>query len=601
MSKLILTILISGAVFLGFSSETFAAEASMRLSPSTGMHTEGSSFKVDVIIDTDGNPINAAEARMTFDPQAINVVSIESENSIFSSWVERPDFSNELGIIEFAGTVSSGFEGFEGKVMTINFVALRNGVARVRFSSGAIIAADGRGSNIISSLMSGVYTLTPGVVEFLPTQDHSAPINAPGAPHVTSETHPDSENWHSRDTVALSWHVPDGVTASRMLLDRSSNVMPETEYEDHISERTYRFLDDGVWYFYLQLQNSNGWGDVSTFKIQIDTQKPERFNVKSLPRNDLTDPSVRFLFDAFDNTSGIERYEIQFSSVNSEDVRTKTWLDSGNQIYKTAPLEPGDYTIITKAIDAAGNYLVDMEEFKVRPIDSPIFDKNSYVIDSGDPLVLEGSAKPDSEVFFLISRGNSEPQKHSTFAEDDGRFLFVLPQAPEDGTYQAQAYVVDSRGAKSELSAPATVGVNTGGVARLGSAALNTVSFAIPLSASVFVLIILLLHLKHKFMLLQNRLKQEVGSAETAVHKAFIELKDEVDRNVRSLERVKDSRGLTREEIEVMDSLSGRLIRVEKIFEKEMDKIENMASSQELDVEPVTWKKPKTIIRKWAS
>ncbi|MDZ4231868.1 MAG: cohesin domain-containing protein, partial [Candidatus Pacearchaeota archaeon] len=190
----ITTLLVFLVVFL--PGVAAAQEASLYFSPSSGTFTAGTTFPVAVRVNTSGSAINAAQGILVFDPKKFTVVSTSKTNSIFALWTQEPTFSNSAGTLEFGGGVPSpGFSGAAGTIFTITFRARTAGDGTVTFSSGSILANDGRGTNILSFLGSGTYTIIPSTLP-LPPEEGSL---KPSLPNVSSLTHPSQDAWYSNN------------------------------------------------------------------------------------------------------------------------------------------------------------------------------------------------------------------------------------------------------------------------------------------------------------------------------------------------------------------------------------------------------------------
>jgi len=61
--------------------------ASLYLAPSTGTYTVGTTFLVQVKVNSGGVAINAADGTLVFDPDKLEVVKLSKEDSIFTLWV----------------------------------------------------------------------------------------------------------------------------------------------------------------------------------------------------------------------------------------------------------------------------------------------------------------------------------------------------------------------------------------------------------------------------------------------------------------------------------------------------------------------------------
>ncbi len=162
---IILVFVFSFSFLLVHSSKVFAAAEDtggvLFLSPSSGIYSVGDIFDVGIYADSGGQEINAAEAELSFNPKELEVESISKDGSIFNLWPMEPEFSNEEGSINFAGGSKTKFVGDKGLLLTVTFKALKSNVSRANLAAGAILAADGMASNIITAMKSGVYTLEP--------------------------------------------------------------------------------------------------------------------------------------------------------------------------------------------------------------------------------------------------------------------------------------------------------------------------------------------------------------------------------------------------------------------------------------------------------
>ncbi len=149
------------ALFLLLPGGVSATEAALFVEPETGAYTIGEIFEIRIFADTDGVEINAAEAELTFNPDAIEIQRVSTEGSILDAWPTQPTFSNQAGTLRFAGWTRVPYRGSRGLLATVQFKALRSRPSNAYLAAGAILAADGKGSNIITSMRSGLYTVEP--------------------------------------------------------------------------------------------------------------------------------------------------------------------------------------------------------------------------------------------------------------------------------------------------------------------------------------------------------------------------------------------------------------------------------------------------------
>lgn len=153
-------------------STVSAAGATLYVAPASGVYQLGEPFEVQILANTAGQPITAAEGELAYNPGNFAVDTISVERSVLTSWSTPPSYDGSAGIIKFSGWAEHPYTGNDGLLVTITFRALRVSQGTLRFNSGAMLAADGRGNNILTSMSSGSYSVSP---------KQNAPPVAPGA------------------------------------------------------------------------------------------------------------------------------------------------------------------------------------------------------------------------------------------------------------------------------------------------------------------------------------------------------------------------------------------------------------------------------------
>jgi hypothetical protein len=180
-----------------FTPPVASAEAVLYISPERGSYTVGQTFDMKVYADTGGALVNAAEAEISFNADALEVQSISTDESILQSWTSKPEFSNSEGTIHFAGWTKKNYSGVSGLLVTVTFKALRTSVGSARLAAGAILAADGQESNIITGMRSGVFTIAPEEIRESPSSAELAQASSSNAikakvPPPVFEEYPDA-------------------------------------------------------------------------------------------------------------------------------------------------------------------------------------------------------------------------------------------------------------------------------------------------------------------------------------------------------------------------------------------------------------------------
>lgn len=99
-------------------------------------------------------------------------------------------------------------------------------------------------------------------------------------------------------------------------------------------------------------------------------------------------------------------------------------------------------------------------------------------------------------------------------------------------------------------------------------------SVAVPIIALIVLMLFVVWYGWHKFNLFKKRLRKEVGEAEQALHKAFNLLREEIQEQIKLLEKTRNKRGLTKEEQKILKQLKKDLDDAERFVGKELKDIE---------------------------
>ncbi len=544
-----------------------AQAATLYFSPSSGTHAISATFTVSVYVSSADQAMNAASGVISFPSDKLEVTSLSKSGSIFTLWVQEPSFSNSAGTVNFEGIVlNPGFTGSSGKSLSITFRTKDSGNAPLTFSSGSALANDGKGTNILTGMGDANFSIgvvQPGAPEIVTPAEVAG---TPAAPEISSLTHPDPNKWYPLSDAKFIWGVSKDITGARLLVGRIPTAVPTVTYSAPVNSKEITNLADGIWYFSVRLRNAAGWGSVSRFRFQIDTEKPTRFDISEVERQDLTNPRAKFIFDASDETSGIDYYEIQIGNESSQ-----VWRDDGNHIYETPAFGPGRYTLIAKAVDKAGNSLANSAEFVIESLEPPTIIDYPKELASGEILTIKGKTKyPEAQIDIFLQQEKDEAKSYSAKSDKDGKFTFVAEDRLTSGIYTAWAEVINARGARSEPSEKVTIAVEQPALLRVGSWAVGFLAVIVPLIALILLLAYFLYHWWHKFATLRKRVRKEIHEAEHALHKAFDLLKEDIHEQIKMLEKTKTKRELTEEEEKIIKQLKEDLDDAERFVRKEI-------------------------------
>jgi len=362
--KRLIVVLVAGSFCLsgfGSLSKAIAAGSSLYLSPGSGTFFIGSTFDVSIFVNTGGNNVNAVRVDLKFDPRKLQIASPTAGRSFISVWIAQPSYSNIEGRASFqGGTPSPGINTSSGLVSTITFRAVAPGETVVSIlDSSQVLLDDGKGTNALSSIARGVYSIL---------------IPPPEGPKVFSPTHPDQNKWYKNKSITFSWEKEEGVTDFSYSIDQDFHGTPDNLSEgDHISV-SFSDLEDGIWYFHIKAKKGDSWGGITHYLAQIDTIPPAAFDLNFEPalRSPIMtskEPIVSFI--TTDSLSGLDHFELKIiylqKSVEEEGEEVGFFIEASSP-YKLPALDLGEHEVVVRATDKAGNWRDISERIEVAPI-----------------------------------------------------------------------------------------------------------------------------------------------------------------------------------------------------------------------------------------
>ncbi|MFH1170797.1 MAG: cohesin domain-containing protein [Candidatus Vogelbacteria bacterium] len=564
---------VTAAFFLGLAAPVLGATLS--LTPATGAYTVGAPFTATVVVTSSDKVANALSGVVTFPTNRLEVVSLNKNNSVITYWVNEPNYSNATGQIKFEGVVPNpGFSGVGKRVLAITFRPKIVGPVTLTFSEGSVLANDGQGTNILSGLANANYGIVPVKLESPAREATTATtvIGAPGAPQVTSTTHPDPASWYNHSNPVFQWELASEITGVNILADHSPSTNPGTASDGRFSTYSYKKeVKDGAWYFHLRLRNAGGWGDITHFGFNIDTAPPTDLQIIPVERLDATDPIVAFTITASDQGSGLDRYEI---SMDGEPAII--WSDNENHRFTTPVLKLGEHTLLVKVYDWAGNELAGSVNFSIAPLPAPKILEYPREIATGEIITLRGEALAGGLVTVSFKHPDGSETTRETRSDQVGRFVISVDEKWPAGVYTATAMVKDNRGAESAPSEAVVLTLYLPALWQWGNALLRWLSLIIPILALLILLLFIILWSYYRLRRIKQAVRRESREATEALHKSFDFLREKSRDQLALLEKAKANRVLTKEETAIAENLKQSLNDVESYVRKEIVDIEKI-------------------------
>lgn len=572
-------LLLLGILFFSYSLFISPINAAtLKAFPSTGVYTVGSPFSVSVVLNTAGKSVNAADGQLSFNPRELQVVSVSRSSSIFNLWTQEPTFSNSAGTISFGGGSPMGYKGSNGTVFRIVFRPLGAGTPKVTFKSGSVLAADGLGTNILTTMNGGSYTISAVTNE--PEPEYIPPANTPSAPKVSSLTHPDPEGWSKETTATFTWSIPSGVTTVRMLLSDSPGTVPTKVYDTLITEKTIEELDQGESYFHIQFKNSDGWGRITHYRIGVDSKPPQNLTLTVEDSTDINLPGHILKF-TYDDISPVSRYLIKVDG--NEPVEYVDEDGDGQILLHT--LQPGNHSIVAEVYDAAGNLSVVSHSFDVQAFEKPIFTEYPSRINTEVIPAIKGTTRPDADVSVSVVKDSSgiavfadsgsDDIQFNVKANADGEFTYIPPASFEPGVYTVTAIARDAAGKLSERSDEIKIVVEVPGYIVFGTMAINILSVIIPVAALLILLIFGLWYMWHKFNVWRGKVKKETREAIESLASEFGNMVTNLNESVAMLTKARKGK-LTKAEKELIAQMKKDLKVAQTRITKEVGDIDEL-------------------------
>ncbi len=560
-----------------FFVPSFTLAATMSVSPNTGVYVAGKTFTVRVVVNTDGKPVNAAEGTLKFNPQELTVVSVDKSNSIFNLWVTEPTFSNSAGTITFSGGMPSGYTGSAGTIFNVTFRTTSASTARVSMTSGSVLANDGMGTNVLSGMNGGTFTIqAPTSQPVAEVVEYVAPANTPGAPVIQSATHKDEAGWSNQKNATLSWNLPNDITAVRTSLDNSKSSIPTKVYDNPISNITLNDLSEGVSYFHIQFKNADGWGKVSHYRLGIDSQKPASFVINQSEDNDFTNPIQTLKLETKDETSGVNLYKIKIDNQEVYDY----FDEEEKGLVQLPTLLPGYHSIIIEAFDRAGNSIIASNSFTILAFDRPTFTEYPREISEEVIPVIKGLTRPDSQVEISVQKIGTEPTNYILKSNKDGIFIFIPEGKFTNGVYELSARSTDQFGAKSEISETIRIAVQQPGYVRIGNFLVNLLSVVIPLIAMSALLLLFIWFLIVRMKGFKKKLFRESSEAHAILSREFTILHEVLQTHEADILNSRKTKKLTKAEVDLMIAMKSALNSAQANVEKEISDVEEMVQKK---------------------
>jgi hypothetical protein len=438
-----------------------SAEGTLSLLPNLGTYRVYDDVTVRVVASSQGESVRAVSARLSFNPNDITITHVTVDDSIISSWMEKPTVNQELGEIRFEGWLATSTILDRSTVLTIRFRPERVGESLLRFETGEIVAHDATGSNILTGFISGRYRISPEdniqvnqeevvfaesnvlVGEVLgETTQSSSRIT------LTSPTHLSEEGWYSATSAVMYIAAHPDATDLWLGLSKNTHASPSIAYGEVLKEKVISEIEEGVMYFHAEVTDPTG-RTTGKYRLQTDRTPPVVERIAEIFREDASDPNISLEVVASDTLSGISKYEVSVGSAPPIVIPH----DGSGKILVRIPAQ-GEHVLHVAVLDRAGNRASELVRVLVDHLPAPVLSLQSKQLFEGRKARIDITATPHAQLSVSIAREGGESVVESAQVDRSGTIQYATPTFFTPGIYYVAVVVTDERGAVSLPAEP---------------------------------------------------------------------------------------------------------------------------------------------------
>ncbi len=347
--------------------------ALLYLSPSAKTVQVGQTFVMDVRLGTQGDDINASEARIIYPSDIVEVRSVDYGGSIYTLWVSPPRHEVGSNAVSFAGGVpGTGYKGNGGLIARVTFRAMNEGVGLVTFESGRSVIGDGRGLAAAGSFGSAKISVIKGEVKPKEVTKEGVIVQKEEPiPAIICPSHPDESSWYSSGHIVCSVEMKS--TTEVAIVSTIEGIPPDTQFVPVDKNGLVQFdVEDGL---YRVVVRYNGNNSASERIVRVDTSPPEPFTISLGRHKDVYSGDWFLAFEGVDKVSGVGFYDIKEGD--------KQWEIGVSPYRLNNQFEGMKYRVQISMYDQAGNVRVELFDVRI-----PITDIKAMMITLGMWIVI---------------------------------------------------------------------------------------------------------------------------------------------------------------------------------------------------------------------
>lgn len=338
------------------------------------------------------------------------------------------------------------------------------------------------------------------------------------------------------------------------------------------------------------VRENDGLGtDILTTKnsgiIQIGAQKeieiikkPEVPKAPTLVQPNYFAPYIRtegiqnvVVLEASGVVPDVDYYTIQIDDGQSFKVKKDELINNG---YYLPIQNEGNHTLLVIVFGKDGSYRNYNLNFLGPHLIPPNLSLSSNEITNGETIIVYGKTDyPNRQVNIILEFDGREMKKYIQTTGDDGSFSVTTDKIKTVGIVSIWAETIFSDTVKSGNSEKVYLKVNEVAAVRV------TLAIAYPLMIITIILILLLLILIllywgwHKYFSLKDKIEHESKEITAEVHKGMILLKEELNDQLKALEKIKIDRNLNEKEEVIFNEIKDNIDGIDTFIEKKLKKL----------------------------
>lgn len=321
--------------------------STLRFSPDSGVFNSNSEQTISVILDTGGEAINVVGLDIDYNPDEMEISSIDDSTSACDYVVEK-NIDDTAGRVTFSCALLHTLDHPQNTVIARLIVHPKTlGQSVLRFASSTTVKAnDGLATDVLRMTTNASYTFLDNIETLVNQTETNDTLDKE---IIYSTSHPNSERWYNKNFAHFIWTTESNEKFRYSISTDTPDILLKDVYATTTSNvLSFRNLQDGLYYFNLAEEKNGQLGPVTNYAFKVDTTPPKDVQLIASQEDLSAGDVVRFMVNATDTASGLASgFYIKVDNHILYPVK--------NIAYIPFP-ETGTYTITARIFDKANNY-----------------------------------------------------------------------------------------------------------------------------------------------------------------------------------------------------------------------------------------------------